>query len=132
MKNDNVGKCGHVECAGGNGCMRTGKPMSEYDKNRFVKYTIWDIENSLDYGEGETYTREQARDFLETAYYYDMINEGESTTIDNLDEFLTDAHLELRERLASHWLCGNCGTQFPVNFKGMDNDRCPNCKIMVD
>ena len=34
MKNDNVGKCGHAKCAGGNGvlCFKKGTPMSTYQK----------------------------------------------------------------------------------------------------
>lgn len=34
MKNDNVGKCGHAKCAGGNGvlCFYKGKPMSIYKR----------------------------------------------------------------------------------------------------
>lgn len=30
MENDNVGKCGHAKCAGGNGCFEVGKPMQPY------------------------------------------------------------------------------------------------------
>jgi hypothetical protein len=33
MSNDNVGKCGHAKCAGGNGCFMKGKPMSNYKKD---------------------------------------------------------------------------------------------------
>lgn len=29
-KDDNVGKCGHPKCAGGNLCYYKGKPMREY------------------------------------------------------------------------------------------------------
>ena len=32
MSNDNVGKCGHTKCAGGNGCFYKGQPMSKYEK----------------------------------------------------------------------------------------------------
>lgn len=31
-KHDNVGKCGHAKCAGGNGCYETGKPMRSYEE----------------------------------------------------------------------------------------------------
>lgn len=30
MTNDNVGKCGHAKCAGGNLCYYQGKPMTTY------------------------------------------------------------------------------------------------------
>ena len=32
-KNDNVGKCGHVRCAGGNGCNRKSPYMQPYQKD---------------------------------------------------------------------------------------------------
>lgn len=32
QKNDNVGKCGHAKCAGGNLCYEKGAPMSQYKK----------------------------------------------------------------------------------------------------
>lgn len=30
-KNDNVGKCGHARCAGGNGCYEKGSPTRSYE-----------------------------------------------------------------------------------------------------
>lgn len=33
MKKDNVGKCGHAKCAGGDGCFEKGKPMAIYKRD---------------------------------------------------------------------------------------------------
>lgn len=48
-KNDNVGKCGHARCAGGNGCYFTGQPMKSYDEIK----REGEIAARLDYLRGE-------------------------------------------------------------------------------
>ena len=44
MKNDNLGKCGHVKCAGGTGdlCFKKGAPMSTYRKDEYCPRCIED------------------------------------------------------------------------------------------
>lgn len=47
---DNVGKCGHAKCAGGNGCFEVGKPMSKYTPvSEFLLTTPTNAEEARQY-----------------------------------------------------------------------------------
>lgn len=77
MKNDNVGKCGHPKCAGGDGthCFEKGKPMRTLEKIK--------IETKLDY------LREQIEK--------ECISYGEITELVSLKEYIPDDDVVLRE-----------------------------------
>lgn len=69
MKNDNVGKCGHAKCAGGELCYEKGKPMQPYRtvsmtkmekvtpatqeeaRAHAIEWQQWASEQNLSYGE---------------------------------------------------------------------------------
>lgn len=61
--NDNVGKCGHARCAGGNGCYEKGKPMRAYKKIVTLADQIEALGDASDYkGQAALFLKETGAD----------------------------------------------------------------------
>lgn len=78
MQNNNIGKCGHAKCAGGDGthCYEKGKPMATYSKDT---------------------TPEQRLEELRTELRAERISYGELAELQELAPHIQDGDVELLE-----------------------------------
>lgn len=77
--NDNVGKCGHAKCAGGNGCYEKGAPMRTYEEIK---------------AEGEARAR---LEYLRKELRAERISTGELIELQSLVQYIEADDVELLE-----------------------------------